>query len=51
MLASITSSVWDLSKSHEIGCAWLARRLVEAAGESAHADDIILLYLDAFLIM
>jgi hypothetical protein len=32
---SITSSVWNLSKSHEIGCAWLVRRRGEDAAPLA----------------
>jgi hypothetical protein len=35
-----------LSKSHEIGCAWLVRRRGEDAEGSANADDLILPYLD-----
>ena len=48
---SITSSVWNLSKNHEIGCAWLVRRRGEDVGGSANADDVILPFLDVCLIM
>jgi hypothetical protein len=49
--SSITSSVLGWSKSHEIGCARLVRHLGKDAGVSANGDDVILLYLDMFLIM
>ena len=50
-MSSITYIVSYLSKSHEIGCARLVRRPGEDGEESANADDVILLYLDVFLIM
>jgi len=44
---SIISNVSSSSRSHEIGCAWLVKHLEDVA----NADDVILLYIDVFLIM
>ena len=43
---SIISSASNWSKSHGIGCARLVRHLANASGE----NDVILLYLEMFLI-
>jgi hypothetical protein len=40
----------ELEKSREFGCAWLARHPGKDTEGSANTDDVILLYLDMFLI-
>ena len=47
---NITYNAWILSKNHETGFVRLVRHLGEDVGESISANDIILLYLDMFLI-
>ena len=51
MFSTITYIVWNLNKNHKIGYARLVRYLGEDEGENASTNDVILLYLDAFLIM
>ena len=46
-MSSITSSVLILTKSQETGCARLARQQEDAS----HGNDVILLYIEMFLIM
>jgi len=49
-VSSIIFNVYNLSESHKIGCAWPVRHPGEDARGSANVDEVILLYIEAFLI-